>query len=164
MRGLTAPLLGALALACLLWPQVVSATPADREATNAFLEADYEFERTAVANIPASLAAVKGLAAKLEGECPRVLAGAPALGALVSFAKPSPAQTSQIKQLLDLDIEITLAPVRAWLRVDQAAAATFAQALRPLHWSDPRLTRLVRAEIPKLEESFGALSRMSAPT
>ena len=56
--------------------------------------------------------------------------------------------------MLELDTELSLTTYLTWLQSDHAAAATFARVLGPLHWSNPRLTRLVRAEVLQLDEYF----------
>jgi hypothetical protein len=142
-----------LALGSVLWPQMSAAAPSstDRQATNAYLQADYAFYRTVAANIPGSEAAAGGIAARLESECPGVLANAPSSPTLSSTSPPSPAAIHQFEQLATLNLELFYALTRTALAPDDAAVTTLVQALRPLKWTSTRLTHQVRAQRRELE-------------
>jgi hypothetical protein len=148
-----AKMLVVLAVGWMLWPQTSAAAPSstDRRATNAYLQANYAFYRTAVANIPASEASSAAIAAKLENECPGVMANAPSPPTLSSTSPPTPAAIHQVEQVATLNLELLYALARTALAPDDGAVTTLVQALRPLKWSGTRLTRQVRAKSTELE-------------
>jgi hypothetical protein len=134
-----------------------SAASRDRAATRAFLSALYAYERSLVADAPASTAAVEALASKIGGECPGVLAGAPAPEPPFSSAPQAPEARKKSRQLRRLQSEISFALSRAYSEAGQPAALAMAAAIRELRWSDGRITRAVAAFAGELA------SRLSIP-
>jgi hypothetical protein len=138
-------------------------TSQDRAATLALLEARYTYEQSLLASAPASRAAAEGLASRLGGECPGVLAGAPheTLSTLLespphSESPPqSPRQMGESnrerRQLSDLQGELGLALEQSLIEGDRQAALNYARAVSSLRWSNNSLTALERTGAATLE-------------
>jgi hypothetical protein len=136
-------------------PAAASAEPGDVAATDTYLTAVNAYEQAALANAPASLAAVEGLAGTIGAECPGVLMGAPPEsppGSYTSFARHVGESKREDEQLSELESEMSRALVSTLEQSDRQALLTFAAAVRSLHWSNPVLTQLVSAEVTALEE------------
>ncbi len=111
------------------------------------------FDRFALANIPASEAALGDLLKSVEGECPGVLTGAPSEQAILS--KPgSGGAVAQSEQLAAIDGQYVISALLTWLLPDRSAGLALAAKLGRLHWSSARLTRLVHAVGTELRLQF----------
>jgi hypothetical protein len=147
-------MLGAVALAGLLSAQTSSAAPSrsDRSATRAYLKANYAFYRTALANVPASLSAAGVFAAKLESECPNVLVGAPS--PMPETATTTPTMLRQSGQAEELELELGFSLLRVSLDPDDVALMRLVHTMRSLHFSQARLTRLMRIQASSIEREL----------
>jgi hypothetical protein len=104
----------------------------DAAATGVYLKAHYiEVLATGTA-YRAGIKAVEALAAKVQAECPGVLAAA-----------PHPAVQSRAE--LEVSEEVFAAVLRTPEHSEHAAIARFARSVRRLHWSNRNLTRLVHS-------------------
>lgn len=141
-------------------------TAADRATTHAYLLAMNSFEEAELANLPQSNAAMQSTAARISGECPGVLTGAPPheheRGSIVSESPGQP-QTSpraagersrETTQLEDLKLELPLAEGSAAQAVNREAAITLLSALTPLRWSDPRINLSLHLTVTFLQEEL----------
>lgn len=115
------------AAALTLAPASAAATPQDVASTHAYIRADYALARTSEAKVKPALASVSRYIHRIGQECPHAAAGSPqneesqlmsneAAGALWSVAYGT-----------------AIGPIR-----------TFAHRVRPLRWSNPRITALAR--------------------
>ncbi len=161
MPVLLAVLLGAL---CLLPAQIAGASTdartgvnggagahANHVATATFLRAQLHFVESFRDNLPAAQRAAAALVAKLSGECPQVLAGAPRLA---PAGAPSKAAVTELKQQGEIEAEAYTALLRSWLSVDADGAQTFLAGTRGVRWSDAQLTGAVRAEAAAAARDF----------
>jgi hypothetical protein len=131
MRCATSILLCLLALTAA--PAGALGSSGDVAATRAYARANYALVRAARANLAVGQAAIKGLARQLASECPLVAAESP--------------QDHDSEQLSN---EVAGALTVAAYHPDAGAAVAFAHAVQGLHWSDPRLTHVVRTYAARL--------------
>lgn len=143
----------AFALAASPAPSL-AATPADKRATGTYVRATYEFARALLADSPSAEATVTGYIRQIAGECPGVLAGAPAIE--IAAHHLSEAQLRQLEQQGALAAELGAALIGRWFSPDLRPFQTLARAIRPLRWHEPQLARLVRAELSELERFISA--------
>lgn len=116
-------------------PAAAGVTAGDAAATHAYLEARVALQRTLAARGPAAIVAIEALATKVAGECPGVLDGAPPL-----------VKGERLSQAGDeLTSELLTATLGAGGAIEHPAYTRFARTVRKLHWSNPRLTRLLRS-------------------
>jgi hypothetical protein len=123
-------------LACAAVAPAALAKSADVAATRAYIRANYALVRAARANLASAETGVKSLANQITAQCPLAAAGSP--------------QDYDSEQL---SLEVVGAMTISGYRLDDAAAAAFAHAVRSLRWSDRALTRIVRtyaAQLPAL--------------
>ena len=149
-----AAVLGLLAL--LLCPAAAAAgAPADRAATSAYLAASVRLDEAILANAHSSLLAADSLAARLQRECPRVLAGVPqpsSPGPLLNAGPRTRGEDDRLSQQeTALRYELEENVIVAALGPDRGAIAAYASAVKGLAWSDPRLTGLVAASAALFE-------------
>jgi hypothetical protein len=135
-----AVLLAGLALA--VTSPAAPAKAGDAAATQALARATDALVRAASPDVPRGLAAVKRYASQTAAQCPRVAAGSP--------------QDHNSEQL---DDELIGAMTVVGYRTAATPIATFAHAVKGLHWSNRRLTRTVRTFATKLQD----LSRLATP-
>jgi hypothetical protein len=128
--------LGVAPGAALASSQDVATTQRLARAANALMAA-------ASPEIPRGLAAAEHFAARVAAECPAAAAGSP--------------QNQESEQL---DNEVIGAMTVVGYHVAAAPVATFARAVRGLHWSSGRLTRAVQTFAKRL---FG-LTRLTPPS
>jgi len=160
-------LLGAT-LGALLWmgaPLAVGkgshGTPADRAATRAYLEARLAYARAVLASAPVSLAAVRALQGRLEGECAGVLSGVPRAsnptrtGSKQRTARERGEQKRRQFQAGALDAELRRALAATDLAPTTEAALAYIRAVRPLRWSEPARTTLTQLAATELELELG---------
>jgi hypothetical protein len=107
----------------------------DVAATHAYIQANNALARAAVARIPAGQAAIDALEHKLAAECPRAGAGAPISSASFPMSE---------------EVSVALWSV-SWATGARSIRA-FATAVKPLHWSNARITRLARRYATSLQE------------
>lgn len=144
MRQLCRLLLVTLAMASSEAPAVAQVTAGNAATTHAYLEAKIVAQRAAVASEPTELQAIKALEAKVKDECPDVLTGAP------PHVKGE--QTNQSAD--EITEEASSAGFGAGEHVEHPVAVKFAKSVRRLHWSNPKLTRLLRSlAIEQAEQS-----------
>ena len=128
------PLLALLAAAIAL----LAAAPAgagNASATRTYLNANYALVHAADTRIHQVESTLRGLLAKVRGECPLAAAGSP--------------QESQSEQLSD---EVIGTMVLTAIRVDLPAGRAYVQAVRSLRWSNSSLTRSVHSYAQKVAE------------
>lgn len=127
-----------LALVVGAVPAEAAVRPGDAAATHRYLLAKIALERRQAGQGSAPLAAWQGLAARLEGECPGILASTPLAG-------PKPA-TDVLGEYADgkLESELGFAVVLAPEALQRASDAQFYDVVRRLRWSNRALTRLLR--------------------
>jgi hypothetical protein len=102
--------------------------------TRSYIKANYALVRVARANLPAGQAAISSLANKVAGECPLAAVDSP--------------QNHDAEQLSN---EVVGALEVAAYSPDTSSMLAFAHAVHGLHWSNGKLTRMVRAYATKLE-------------
>lgn len=103
-------------------------------ATRAYVTANYALVNAAHANLPAERVAITSLGSTVAGECPLVAADAP--------------QNHDAEQLSN---EVVGALEVAAYQPDRESMVAFAHAVRPLRWSNRKLTNMVHAYAAKLE-------------
>jgi hypothetical protein len=142
----------AAGLLCLAASQPAAAsTHTDRAATSAYLHAELRYLQALDANATPALTSVRSLVAKVSGECPQVLTGAPAIP---NGGRTTPAETKLIEQESAIRAEVLIALLRTWLSTDTQATKAFLAQTRTLRWSNKRLTRAVRKEAANAEVLF----------
>ncbi len=132
--GLLAVLAAISALALALTAGAASAAPHDVKETSTFVKANYTLGRTARSRVKLAedsiTAYVKGIAA----QCPNAALGSPG--------------NSKAEQLSNEVVVILNVLV---YHANAAAIAKLAQAVKPLHWSNPKVTSTVRRYVGRLE-------------
>jgi hypothetical protein len=108
----------------------------DAAATRTYLKAHYTEVRANGIAYQAGIKAVGALAAKVQAECPGILAAA-----------PHPAVQSRSE--VEISEEVFAAVLHTPERAQHAAIARFAHSVRHLHWSSRKLTRLVHTDAAK---------------
>jgi hypothetical protein len=147
--ALTAVAVGLLSLAAA--QPAAASTHIDRAATGAYLHAELRYLQALDANATPAQTAVKSLVAKVSGECPQILAGAPAVP---NGRRTTPAERTLIEQESAIRAEVEIALLRTWLSTDRQATEAFLAQTRTLRWSNKRLTRTVRKEATNSETLF----------
>jgi hypothetical protein len=131
-------------IACSSAPATASAAASEEAATHGYLEARIALQRTWDRTVPAGLRAIGAVATHVRAECPGVLANAPTP---VKGQRPSEPE-AEVSQ------ELVLAAFNAFERVERPADIRFATAVRRLHWSNSRLTRMLHSlAIEQAEQS-----------
>ena len=123
---------GALAVALALTgiclaPARVFASSSDVATTHRYLVANNTFVKTVTGNLHVSHAALQRLLAKVRRECPQGASGSP----------QNPESTA-------LSNEVIGAMVFAAGRPDLPAAVAYVKAVKPLRWSDSRVTKTIQ--------------------
>jgi hypothetical protein len=126
-------ILTALAALALMPAGALAGSP-NTASTRAYIKANYALVRGARANLAAGKAAIKSLANQVAGECPLAAVDSP--------------QNHDAEQLSN---EVVGALEVAAYGPDKASMQAFAHAVRPLRWSNRKLTRMVDAYATKLE-------------
>jgi len=120
-------LLGPLVVVTLLaTPAPALADAQDAAATHAGITAGYALARAAVATIPVAQDRIERYNSKLAGECPDVGAGTPETEA------SEPMSGEVAAALWSISYGAAAGPIK-----------TFARAISPLHWTNPRFNRAV---------------------
>ena len=125
-------------LLALLGAALALAAPApaaadNASATRAYLNANYALVHAAHTRIHQVESTLRGLLAKVRGECPLAAAGSP--------------EESQSEQLSN---EVIGTMVLTAIRLDLPAGRAYVQAVRSLRWSSSSLTRAVHAYAQKV--------------
>jgi hypothetical protein len=141
IRSLLALVAGST-LALTLAPPAALANAGDEAATQALARATNTLVRAASPDVSKGLAAAERYGSRIASQCPRVAAGSP--------------ENHQSEQL---DDELIGAMTIAGYSTAAAPIATFAHAVRSLHWSDAKLTRTVKTFAAKLQK----LSTLALP-
>lgn len=147
VRKLTIPILAAsLVLAAAPTPALARsrtrAKKSDIAATKAYIQADYALVHAARINMLAGEAALESLRQTLGAECPGAAAASP---------------ENEAAEKLSNEVVGTMGV--AFIRADVQAVASFAGAVAPLHWSNPKLTRKAATYATKLK----ALAALTMP-
>lgn len=121
---------GALLPTSASWARV---RPSDAAATHAYLEAKLEERQAVRASQEPGIRAIEALAQKVQSECPGVLANMP------HDARGGPLNEAA-REIIE---EVVLATFWPWEQVVHPALARFDALVRPLHWSNPKLTKLL---------------------
>jgi hypothetical protein len=124
-----------LALGFVLVPSASAQAASDAAATHAYIQANYALARASVARLPAAQAAIDALDRKLAAECPRAGAGAP---------------ISQASFPMSEEVSVALWSV-SWA-TGRSSVRAFAKAVKPLHWSNARITRIAHDYATHLQE------------
>lgn len=120
----------------------LKSTASDVAATRAYIQADYALVHTARMNMLTGEGALESLRQTLSAECP-------------DAADASPENEAAEK----LSNEVVGTMGVAFIRSDVQAVASFAGAVAPLHWSNPKLTRKAATYATKLK----ALAALTMP-
>ncbi len=136
-----AVLLAGVALAVA--PPAASANSADVATTQALARATNTLVRASEPDIAKALANVKSFANQTLAQCPHVAAGSP-----------------QNRDSEQLDFEVVGVMTAVGYHTAAGPIATFAHAVKGLHWSNGRLTRAVRTFTSKLV----GLSTLAVPS
>ncbi len=118
-----------------LAPAAAIASSGDVAATHAYIQANYALARAGVARIGAAEANIQALNGKLARECPRVGAGSP---------------ENEAAQPMSYEVAVAL-----WAVAYGTAAGpirTFVSAVRPLRWSNRRITRIAHEYATSLHD------------
>jgi hypothetical protein len=118
-----------------LLPAEATATPRDRASTHAYIQANFALERAANASIAPTEASVALLNQKLGQECPKVGAGSP------QNAESQKASYEVAGALWSVSYGAVAGPI-----------GTFVRAVKPLHWSNPKITRIAQGYARSLSE------------
>jgi hypothetical protein len=136
MRRLSRLFLLALeAFLCASAPAAARISASDAAATHAYLEAMIALQRASGVTESAELDAIEALEAQVKAECPDVLAGAPPH---VEGEKTSRSEG-------EISDELLSAVFSTAEHVAHPSDERFSKTLRRLHWSNPKLTRLLRS-------------------
>jgi hypothetical protein len=111
------------------------ALASDVAATHAYIQANYALNRASVSLIPQGEARIQAYNSRLARECPKAGGGSP---------------VTEVSQPMSYEVAVAL-----WAIAYGTAAApirTFVAAVKPLHWSNPRLTRIARNYATSLHE------------
>src|ERR1700727_1465300 len=122
-------------LALGLMPATAIATPQDSASTHAYIQANFALARAAEASVGPTEASIARLNQKLGQECPKAGAGSP------ENDESQKASYEVAGALWSISYGAVAGPIR-----------TFARAVRPLRWSNPKLTRLAQAYATSLSE------------
>jgi hypothetical protein len=128
LRIVLRPAVPIAAIALLLAPSAALASQQDLTATHAYVKANYALSRAGVARIRTAQAGVEALDRKLGAECPLVGKGTP---------------ETEASQPMSYEVAVALWSVA--YGTNAGPIRTFAKALRPLRWSNPRITRLAQS-------------------
>jgi hypothetical protein len=136
----------------------------DRAATLAYLRAEIADTQANLEALPAAVLAVRAQAARLQGECPAVLAGAPpgspvgpGPGPNQPSARAQGEATRSGRQLGYLQLEFRQELFAPLAQAELSHVASFAAAVLPLRWSDPRFAAAVQAQVRDAEFAEGPL-------
>jgi hypothetical protein len=133
MRGAIATIFTVLAFGVL--PTAALAAQQDIASTHAYIRANYALNRATQAKVKTAQASIEATIHKLGQECPLLGAGSP-----------------QNEEAQHLSYEVVVALWSASYSTDAAPIKAFANVVRRLHWSNPKLTRMARRYASDLQE------------
>lgn len=117
----------------------------DRQATLAYLQAEYDYVAALGTAARGSLGAAGTFAASVQAGCPNALAGLPEQ--TVTFTESEPrAEGRAARREHDrtaVELELSAGAEAAFRRARKEAGAKLAAAVTPLRWSDPRIATAV---------------------
>jgi hypothetical protein len=116
-----------VALVCAVTAPTAPAASRDFASTHALIGAGYRLAKAGAAKIPLAERKARGVIAKLAKQCPQAGAGAP-----------------QDEEAQRMGLEAAGALWSAAYGTASKEIDAFVRAVRPLRWSDPRLTRRVQ--------------------
>jgi len=125
MRGPIATILAALVFGVA--PAVALGTPQDTASTHAYIRANYALNRATQTRVKAAQAAIEVTIRKLGQECPKLGVGSP-----------------QNEESQHLSYEVVVALWSTSYAFDAGPIHKFAQTVRHLHWSNPKLTHMTQ--------------------
>ena len=134
-RRVLATATAALALSCAAGPVVAEA--GNSSATSTYVRANYSLVAAGKAHLRASIAAYKGVLAKVRRDCPRAAEGSP-----------------QNADSTKLSNEVIGAMVLSAGVPDRPAIATYLRIVKSLSWSNGGLTRAVRNYATSLHKLY----------
>ncbi len=108
-------------------PATALGTPQDIASTHAYIRANYELNRATQAKVKVAQASIEATIHKLGQECPKLGVGSP-----------------QNEESQHLSYEVVVALWSASYATDAGPIHKFAQAVRHLHWSNPKLTHMTQ--------------------
>ena len=123
------------ALTLAVAPARALASAGDVAATHAYIQANYALNRASVSLIKRGEARIQAYNGRLARECPKAGAGSP---------------VTEVSQPMSYEVAVAL-----WAIAYGTAGApirTFVAAVKPLHWTNPRLTRIARNYATSLHE------------
>jgi hypothetical protein len=122
-------------LALGLTPARAIATPQNSASTHTYIQANFALARAGEASVGPTEARIARLNQKLGQECPKAGAGAP------ENKESQKASYEVVGALWSVSYRAVAGPIRAFVR-----------AVRPLRWSNPKLTLLARGYARSLSE------------
>lgn len=133
MRGPIATILTLLALGVA--PATAVATSQDVASTHAYIRANYALNRATQAKVKVAQASIESTIHKLGQECPKLGLGSP-----------------QNEESQHLSYEVVVALWSTSYTTDAGPIHKFAQAVRHLHWSNPKLTHMAQHYAADLQD------------
>ena len=130
---LAAALAGATALLTLLIASSAAHGARDMSATHAYIQANYALARVAVARIPVSEARIQDFNRKLGAQCPQAGRGTP---------------INEASQPMSYEVAVALWSLA--YGADAGPIRKFLEAVKPLKWSSPRISRAARSYADEL--------------
>jgi hypothetical protein len=116
-------------------PATALGTPRDVASTHAYIRANYALTRATQAKVKAAQASIEATIHKLGQECPKLGVGSP-----------------QNEESQHLSYEVVVALWSASYSTDAGPIRTFAQAVRHLRWSNPKLTHTAQRYASDLQD------------
>lgn len=126
---------GLTVLALGVAPATAIATATDGAATHSYIQANYALARASEALVGPTQARIVHLGQKLGHECPKVGAGSP---------------ENEASQKVSYEVSGAIWSVS--YGADAGPIRAFARAVKPLKWSNPKLTRLAQGYAKSLQE------------
>jgi hypothetical protein len=119
-------------------PAAALATPQDVTSTHAYIRANYALNRATQKKTKAAQAGIEATIHKLGQECPKLGVGSP-----------------QNEESQRLSYEVVVALWSTSYTIDAGPIRKFAQTVRHLHWSNPKLTHMTQRYAADLQELAG---------
>lgn len=119
-------------------PATALGTPQDIASTHAYIRANYALNRATQARVKVAQAAIEATIHKLGQECPKLGVGSP-----------------QNEESQHLSYEVVVALWSTSFTTDASPIHKFAQAVRHLHWSNPKLTHMTQRYATDLQNLAG---------
>ena len=136
MRGPIAAILTVLVFGAA--PATALGTPQDTASTHAYIRANYALNRATQAKVKVAQASIEATIHKLGQECPKLGVGSP-----------------QNEESQPLSYEVVVALWSTSYTTDAGPIRKFAQAVRHLRWSNPKLTHMTQRYATDLQSLAG---------